>query len=166
MKKLVALALAACLASPLFAQTTQKNAPSSWHCVRTDIGGCVSFVVGSICSEYIYHVEICCGRPVWGTAYNACMTTTWTTANPNYRLHTGGDTEPGSKTTLEELVRRAALDNKLSPESVTGFRITDSEPFLADDGAWYQVAPDTYKIDRSVAGWALADLRFVPYKKE
>ncbi|RYZ23183.1 MAG: hypothetical protein EOO16_05935 [Chitinophagaceae bacterium] len=161
MKKILTIFLVL-LAVGVRAQETERNGLT---CVRTSLGGCYNYIIGETCTEFIYHWEICCTKPSFGTGYQVCRVKEWSTRNPEYRLRSGLDGD-GVKTTLQDEVKRVAALLRIAPETITTFTIWDSEPVQSEDGQFYQLKPGTYKIDRSVDGWALSGVELILFKRE
>ncbi|RYY81722.1 MAG: hypothetical protein EOO15_24045 [Chitinophagaceae bacterium] len=165
-KHFLLLFFAACTFCAQAQESSRTIAGSSMSCTSTAIGGCFNYLVGTYCTEFIYHIEICCTPPALGTTLPTCFTRGWTTPNPNYRLHSGAAQQPSETITLADLVKRIAESQGVAADEIKTFSVTDGEPFEGKDGNWYIVEKNTYKIDRSVPGWALAGLNIIPYQKQ
>jgi hypothetical protein len=162
MKKFLLLTCLISFMRPVQAQESARESAGIF-CVKTGFGGCYQLPFTNICTENIYYVKICCtNKPSFGTGYQACHIDTWTEPNPQY--HRDGEAATGSAGSLQELVQKLAEKNKLSPDDFTSFTVKDAQVFTADDGNKYKVEAKTYKIDKSVPGWTLADILLIPYK--
>lgn len=147
-----------------YAQEPARTAPVALTCVETTIGGCFPFGPVKACTPMIYHINVCC-QMLLGATIPACVSTSWATVNPDYRMH--GEAPPETTaTTLEAVVLRYAAAEGIKASEISTFTITDCAPFQGADGKWYVIAPNTYKIDKTEAGWRLTGLNFIAHEKQ
>jgi hypothetical protein len=154
MKKLILFFIISLFTKSNFAQTTEnKLASTGEYCVNATFGGCISYGLGTFCTETILHVRTCCGRVVMGAPY--CNTTTWST--PVARA-------TNTTETLETIVTDIAIKNKLDIKQINTFSIKDCEPFVKDGETFIITAKD-YAIDKTVKGWQLTNIEFTKTSK-
>ncbi len=154
MKKVFLYCMISLFAKQNFAQTLEsKLSNTGEYCVNASFGGCVSYGLGTFCTETILHVRTCCGRVVYGVPY--CTTTTWSTPNTAAK---------GTTETLETIISEIAVKNNLDINQINTFIIKDCEPFVKDSET-LKITSKQYAIDKTVKGWQLTNIEFTKISK-